>query len=114
MVSPSMARVWPRSGVRTQRCAYPGARRRIVWFVIMLAVALAGCVAVADLNGLKLINDRAGHLSGDAAIRQVATAIRSSIGPRRQSLTEKRPELRRHAFPVFLPTVGYDSICRKP
>ena len=43
------------------------------------APALAGCVAVADLNGLKLINDREGHLSGDAAIRRVATAIRSVI-----------------------------------
>jgi diguanylate cyclase (GGDEF)-like protein len=43
------------------------------------ASALAGCAAVADLNGLKLINDREGHLSGDAAIRRVATAIRSVI-----------------------------------
>jgi diguanylate cyclase (GGDEF)-like protein len=40
---------------------------------------LAGCVAVADVNRLKQINDRAGHLSGDLAIRRVATAIRSVI-----------------------------------
>jgi diguanylate cyclase (GGDEF)-like protein len=43
------------------------------------AAHLAGCVAVADVNGLKLINDRDGHVFGDAAIRQVASAIRSVI-----------------------------------
>jgi diguanylate cyclase (GGDEF)-like protein len=40
---------------------------------------LAGCVAVADVNRLKDINDREGHVSGDVAIRRVATAIRSVI-----------------------------------
>jgi diguanylate cyclase (GGDEF)-like protein len=43
------------------------------------AGAWAGCVAIVDLNHLKLINDREGHLAGDRAIRQVATAIRSVI-----------------------------------
>lgn len=40
---------------------------------------LAGCVAVADVNRLKEINDRDGHAWGDLAIRRVATAIRSVI-----------------------------------
>jgi diguanylate cyclase (GGDEF)-like protein len=40
---------------------------------------LAGCVAVADVNRLKEINDREGHVAGDLAIRRVATAIRSAI-----------------------------------
>ncbi|HVT58426.1 MAG TPA: GGDEF domain-containing protein [Thermoanaerobaculia bacterium] len=40
---------------------------------------LAGSVAVVDVNELKQINDRDGHLAGDVAIRQVATAIRSVI-----------------------------------
>jgi len=40
---------------------------------------LAGCVAIADVNRLKEINDRDGHVWGDLAIRQVATAIRSVI-----------------------------------
>ena len=40
---------------------------------------LAGCVAVADVNRLKEINDRDGHVWGDLAIRRVATAIRSVI-----------------------------------
>jgi diguanylate cyclase (GGDEF)-like protein len=40
---------------------------------------LAGCVAIADVNRLKEINDREGHVAGDLAIRRVATAIRSAI-----------------------------------
>jgi diguanylate cyclase (GGDEF)-like protein len=40
---------------------------------------LAGCVVVADVNRLKEINDRHGHVWGDMAIRRVATAIRSVI-----------------------------------
>jgi len=40
---------------------------------------IAGCVAVADVNRLKEINDRDGHVWGDLAIRRVATAIRSVI-----------------------------------
>jgi diguanylate cyclase (GGDEF)-like protein len=40
---------------------------------------LAGCVAIADVNRLKEINDRDGHVWGDLAIRRVATAIRSVI-----------------------------------
>jgi len=40
---------------------------------------LAGCVAIADVNRLKEINDREGHVAGDLAIRRVATAIRSVI-----------------------------------
>jgi diguanylate cyclase (GGDEF)-like protein len=44
-----------------------------------LGPELAGCVAVADLNRLKEINDCEGHVAGDLAIRRVATAIRSAI-----------------------------------
>lgn len=44
-----------------------------------LGPELAGCVAVADLDRLKEINDREGHVAGDLAIRRVATAIRSAI-----------------------------------
>jgi len=40
---------------------------------------LAGCVAIADVNRLKEINDREGHVAGDLAIRRVASAIRSVI-----------------------------------
>jgi diguanylate cyclase (GGDEF)-like protein len=40
---------------------------------------LPGCVAVADVDRLKEINDRAGHVWGDLAIRRVATAVRSVI-----------------------------------
>jgi len=39
----------------------------------------AGCVAVADIDGLKLINDSLGHSAGDAAIRAVARAIRQLV-----------------------------------
>jgi diguanylate cyclase (GGDEF)-like protein len=39
----------------------------------------SGCVVIADIDGLKQINDRLGHAAGDVAIRRVATAIRSLI-----------------------------------
>ncbi|MHB0971212.1 MAG: diguanylate cyclase [Thermoanaerobaculia bacterium] len=38
-----------------------------------------GCVAVVDLNDLKKINDAYGHAAGDAAIRRVASTIRSLV-----------------------------------
>lgn len=41
--------------------------------------AMAGCVAVIDVNDLKSINDRFGHSAGDMAIRRVATAVRSVV-----------------------------------
>jgi diguanylate cyclase (GGDEF)-like protein len=40
---------------------------------------LHGCAAMADVDNLKTINDRHGHAAGDAAIRAVATAMRSCI-----------------------------------
>jgi diguanylate cyclase len=40
---------------------------------------LRGCAAVADIDNMKSINDRYGHAAGDAAIRAVASAIRSCI-----------------------------------
>ena len=40
---------------------------------------VAGCVVIADVDRLKQINDRLGHSAGDAAIRRVASALRSVI-----------------------------------
>lgn len=42
-------------------------------------VEMSGCVVIADVDRLKQINDTYGHAAGDAAIRSVATAIRSVI-----------------------------------
>ncbi len=39
----------------------------------------SGCIAVVDLDSLKSINDRFGHLVGDAAICSVANALRSVV-----------------------------------
>jgi diguanylate cyclase (GGDEF)-like protein len=39
----------------------------------------SGCVVIADLDRLKLINDQEGHHAGDAAIREAAAAIRAVI-----------------------------------
>lgn len=39
----------------------------------------AGCVAVADIDSLKAINDGYGHTAGDAAIRAVARGIRQVV-----------------------------------
>jgi diguanylate cyclase (GGDEF)-like protein len=43
------------------------------------SATLRGCAAVADIDNMKSINDRYGHIAGDAAIRAVAGAIRSCI-----------------------------------
>jgi diguanylate cyclase (GGDEF)-like protein len=42
-------------------------------------VANRGCVAVADLDDLKIVNDTHGHDAGDAAIRAVADGLRSIV-----------------------------------
>jgi diguanylate cyclase (GGDEF)-like protein len=42
-------------------------------------VVFRGCAAVADIDNLKVINDRYGHAAGDAVIRAVARAIRAGI-----------------------------------
>ncbi len=42
-------------------------------------LATPGCVVVVDIDNLKPINDSLGHTAGDAAIREVAKAIRSII-----------------------------------
>ncbi len=39
----------------------------------------AGCVVLADLDGLKVVNDTFGHAAGDAAISAVARAIRQLV-----------------------------------
>ncbi len=38
-----------------------------------------GCAALVDIDDLKIVNDEYGHPAGDAAIRAVASAIRSCI-----------------------------------
>lgn len=40
---------------------------------------VSGCVVIADVDRLKQINDSLGHTAGDAAIRRVASALRSVI-----------------------------------
>jgi diguanylate cyclase (GGDEF)-like protein len=40
---------------------------------------LHGCAALVDIDDLKIVNDEYGHPAGDAAIRAVASAIRSCI-----------------------------------
>lgn len=40
---------------------------------------LHGCAALVDIDDLKVVNDQFGHPAGDAAIRAVASAIRSCI-----------------------------------
>ena len=41
--------------------------------------SVRGCVAMIDIDDLKVVNDRYGHPAGDAAIRAVASAIRGCI-----------------------------------
>ena len=48
-------------------------------FHTLLDRDLAGVAVIADIDNLKSINDRHGHSAGDAAIRAVASAIRSCI-----------------------------------
>jgi diguanylate cyclase (GGDEF)-like protein len=38
----------------------------------------AFCVILCDVDGLKAVNDSAGHLVGDSVLRSVATALRAS------------------------------------
>jgi diguanylate cyclase (GGDEF)-like protein len=40
---------------------------------------VSGCVVVIDIDNLKSINDRLGHTTGDTAIREVASSLRSVI-----------------------------------
>lgn len=48
-------------------------------FHALLDHDLAGTAVIADIDNLKSINDQYGHSAGDAAIRAVATAMRSCI-----------------------------------
>jgi diguanylate cyclase (GGDEF)-like protein len=41
--------------------------------------SVRGCVAMIDIDDLKVVNDHYGHPTGDAAIRAVASAIRGCI-----------------------------------
>jgi len=41
----------------------------------------SGVVAVVDLDGLKILNDRYGHAAGDAALLALADALRACLGP---------------------------------
>jgi diguanylate cyclase (GGDEF)-like protein len=40
-----------------------------------------GVVAVVDLDGLKVLNDRYGHAAGDVALQALAEALRAGLGP---------------------------------
>lgn len=45
------------------------------------SLVTSGSVALVDLNDLKRVNDTFGHATGDYALRQVASAIRSLLRP---------------------------------
>lgn len=40
-----------------------------------------GCIAMIDIDDLKALNDQYGHMTGDAVIRAVASAIRACLRP---------------------------------
>ena len=54
-------------------------RRGLLGHMEMLAGHGGGVVASFDIDGLKLVNDRFGHKSGDAVIVHVATGLASAV-----------------------------------
>lgn len=59
-----------------------------------------------DLDGLKLINDRLGHVAGDRALRAVAEALRAELGPNDRAIRYGGDELL-----VLLP--GSDAVAAR-
>ena len=64
-------------------------------------------VVMADLDGMKALNDRFGHPAGDAALRQVGDVIRSSL-----RLTDHAARLGGDEFGIVMPQTRAEDAVR--
>jgi diguanylate cyclase (GGDEF)-like protein len=64
-------------------------------------------VVMADLDGMKALNDRFGHPAGDAALKQVGEVIRSSL-----RLTDHAARLGGDEFGIVMPQTRAEAAAR--